>query len=185
MIVRYHTTYKMDICLNKQKKREFHEKYVFQDVVYREYSKRTAFIRMNHELKKGDVVVVESLEMLGNTTTDLLNKMKDLMKKEVCIEIEDIDTTTNDKIELGAFLTVMQNAIVKKNQELEEEEKDIQEFYKTYHSRKMMELNYVKLMEDLYKYLDGELTVRKIAKKYEVSRSFLYGFMKEQGMKKG
>ena len=152
----------------------------FVDKLSSKSSNRPNFDEMMNFLREGDELIVSEFSRLARSTTDLLNIVDSLTKKDVKVRSlkEQLDTSTPQ----GRFMLTIFGAIVEFERELilQRQKEGIQLAkaagkYKGRNSKKRPK------DFDFYKqgYYDRQSTVTEIAKHYKVSRPTVYKWLRQ------
>ena len=152
----------------------------FVDKVSSKSANRPKFDEMMNFLREGDELIVSEFSRLARSTTDLLNIVDSLTKKDVKVLSlkEQLDTSTPQ----GRFMLTIFGAIAEFERELilQRQREGIQIAkaagkYKGRNSKKRPK------DFDFYKqgYYDRTYTVTEIAKHYKVSRPTVYKWLRE------
>ena len=152
----------------------------FVDKVSAKSAKRPKFDEMMNFLREGDELIVSEFSRLARSTTDLLNIVETLTKKDVKVRSlkEQLDSSTPQ----GRFMLTIFGAIAEFERELllQRQREGIQ-LAKAAGKYKGRDPKIRPKDFDLYKqyYYERTMTVTKIAKHYHVSRPTIYKWLKE------
>ena len=145
---------------------------------------RPEFDKVNLMLRKGDILVVESLSRVSRSTKDLLNILDDFEKREIKLVSlkENIDTTTPQ----GRFMLTVFGALAELEREniLERQREGI-EIAKSegkYKGRKPINVDEQRFKAVCKKWRAGEITATAAMKELGLKANTFYRRVNEMGM---
>lgn len=155
---------------------------IFIDKASGKNTERKELKRMLEFCRKGDIVYVESISRLARNTKDLLSIIDTLNKKDVAFvsQKESIDTTTPQ----GKFMLTIFSAVAELERESilqrQREGIEIAKQQGKYKGRQRIEIDEKEFKRMCVEWRKGERTAVSIQKKYKITATTFYRWVKEK-----